>query len=87
MSHHEHAFDSAVAYHQHVVTGITSAFDHLIAASLAADVAEAEYLRAGQADTADERLLFLRAADKARATRDHHELVAEITAIGEQVLG
>jgi len=92
VSHHDpvfddRAFDSAVAYHLHVAAGITTAHGHLTAAALASDVADAEYLRAAVATTAGERRMFLRAGDKARATRDGHELAAEITAIGEQVIG
>ncbi|WP_431910054.1 hypothetical protein [Amycolatopsis thermoflava] len=87
MSHHDRAFDSALAYHQHVAAGITTAHGHLTAAALAAEVAHAEYTRAALASTAAERRMFLRAGDKARATRDGHELAAEITAIGEQVIG
>lgn len=87
MSHHDRAFDSALAYHQHVAAGITTAHGHLTAAALAAEVANAEYTRAALANTAAERRMFLRAGDKARATRDGHELAAEITAIGEQVIG
>lgn len=89
MSHHDCAFDSALAYHQHVADGITTAHGHLTAAALAGAVADAdaEYTRAALADTAAERRMFLRAGDKARTTRQAHELAAEITAIGEQVIG
>ena len=92
MSHHdpnfdERAFDSAVAYHLHVAAGITTSHGHLIAAALANDVANAEYTRAGLAATATDRWLFQRAGDRARAYRHGHELAAEITAIGEQVIG
>ncbi|RSN05982.1 hypothetical protein DMC63_37885 [Streptomyces sp. WAC 05977] len=92
MSHHnpafdDRAFDSAVDYHLHVAAGITTSHGHLRAAALAGAVADAEYTRAAVATTAWERLTFLRAGDKARAHRDGHELAAEITAIGEQVIG
>jgi hypothetical protein len=92
VSHHnpvfdDRAFDSAVVYHLHVAAGITTSHGHLTAAALASDVADAEYIRAAVASTASGRRMFLRAGDKARAHRDGHELAAEITAIGEQVIG
>lgn len=88
MCHHDdRALDSALAYHQHVADGITTARGHLSAAALASDVADAEYTRAAEAESASERRMFLRAGDKARATRDGHKLAAEITAIGEAVIG
>lgn len=91
MSHHpkqayERAFDSAIAYHLHVAAGITTARGHQIAAGLADAVADAEYLRAAEADSAGERRMFCYAGDKARATRDFHLLAADITAIGEQAI-
>jgi hypothetical protein len=76
-----------MAYHEHVLRGLTTSHDHLQAATLAADVADVEYLLAAEADTAGERRMFLTAGDKARKTRDYHELSAEITAVGERVLG
>lgn len=86
MSHHDHALDSAVAYHRRVATGITTSHDHLTAAALAGAVADAEYTRAALAATAAERRMFLRAGDKARVTRAVHELAAAVAAIGEQVI-
>lgn len=87
MSHHDRALDYALAYHQHTLAGIDTAHGHLIAASLASQVADAEFARAAEADTAGERRMFLTAANKALRTRDAHELAAEVTAIGEQVIG
>ena len=85
MSHHDRAFDSAVAYHQHVAAGITTSCGHLTAARLAGAVADAEYTRAALA-TASDRRMFLRAGDKARAARAGHQRAAEVTAIGEHVI-
>ena len=92
MSHHDpvfddRAYDRAIAYHLYVAAGITTAHGHLTAAALASDVADTEFQRAAEAGTARERRMFLHAANKARAARDGHELAAEITAIGEQVIG
>jgi hypothetical protein len=87
VSHCDRALDSAVTYHRHVATGLTTSHDHLIAAELAGDVADAEYTLAAEASSAGERQMFLRAGDKARAMRDFHKLAAELAAIGEQVIG
>lgn len=86
MSQHDRALDCAVAYHAHVFRGLITSDDHLQAAELAADVADAEYLRAAQALAPNEQRMFLSAADRARRTRDGHTLAAEITTIGEGVL-
>jgi hypothetical protein len=92
VSHHactfdDRAFDMAVAYHLHIAAGITASHGHLTAAVLAGGVADAEYIRAALADTAGERRTFGHAGDKARAARNFHQLAAEITAVGEQLVG
>ncbi|UKD50819.1 hypothetical protein L3Q65_00555 (plasmid) [Amycolatopsis sp. FU40] len=74
------AADSHQAYTALFLDGLADCLDHLVAASLASDVAELEFVRAGEADTAAGRRMFLAAADKARATRDFHELAAAVEA-------
>lgn len=88
MSHlNDATFDCALAYHSFVRKDTEmTAHEHLIAAGLAGQVADYyEILRAGAADSASERRMFLTAADKARKTQNQHELYADIITIGDQV--
>lgn len=84
MSHHDRAGDYALAYHQHISSGVATAHGHLIAAALAAQVADAEFARAAVTPTEVGQRMFLSAAIGVLRTRDTHELAAAVTAIGER---
>ncbi|HEX6359545.1 hypothetical protein [Actinophytocola sp.] len=76
MSHYDAAADSGRAYHALVAKGLDTPHGHLAAAELAGHVAEQEDAHAARAATPASHVMFLRAADRARATRDRHKLLA-----------
>lgn len=76
LTHHARAFGSRLAYDRHIATGLRTAYDHLIAGSLASDNADAEYSRAAQSADPGETRMFLRFGDEAREDRDAHERAA-----------
>jgi hypothetical protein len=85
LCHPDRALESALAYHHFVARGLSGSHDHLRAAALASNNADAEFHRAACADTAADRRVFLDSANRARALRNGHRLAADVCAIGEGI--
>lgn len=85
MSQPNRAADCSQVYFALVTDGIVDSFGHLVAAAHASAAAEIEFVCAGEADTARGRRMYLAAANKARAKRDFHELLADGEAAFESV--
>lgn len=79
MSHRECAQDSALQYHHYVYRhGVRTGHDQLVAAALAAQVADAYDAIAATAQDRVEAEHSRRMAEQARLQRDGHELAADV---------